>query len=70
MCCIYSMNDQGHLSLQILLYSKLIEHNLSKKLTTLLTDAETADDSTELTSCTVIQPKLHKYVTFGLHSCD
>jgi len=64
------MNDQRHLSLWILLYSKLAEHNLSKKLATLLTDVETADESTELTSCTVIQAKLHKHVTFGLHSYD
>jgi len=48
----------------------LAEHNLSKKLATLLTDVETADESTELTSCTVIQAKLHKHVTFGLHSYD
>jgi len=64
------MNDQRHLSLQILLYSKLVQHNLSKKLATLQTDVETADDSTELTSCTVTQAKLHKNITFGLRSCD
>jgi len=64
------MNDQKHMGLHILLYSKLEQHNLSKKLATLLTDVETGDDSTDLNSCTVIQAKLHKHVTFGLHSCD
>jgi hypothetical protein len=64
------MNDQRHLTFQILLYSKLVQHILSKKLAILMTDAETANDSTELTSCTVTKEKLHKHVTFGLHSCD
>lgn len=70
MCCTESMNDQRHLSMQIFPYSKLVQHNLSRHLATLLTEIETADDSTEVTSCTVIQAKLHKHVTFGLHSCD